>query len=604
MTESYTASADLEKTNNEQPTPEFLWNEYDVDFIDVGQGIKIKALNFYFDIYRISVFKRSKWEINLWVWDNFTLQSGALYKGFNLGESHPTTLSEKKEAPIRTVLKNLGIAKKPSDARKLILDIGSKASEHEKEIDGVYYEEEIQFFDKIENPKYSNASSTMKKYLHIVDDAPYTIITAIAISNRMDGPPAWGFIVGVPSSGKNEIIERFSVDGKINKYVHPISSLTKNTLISGMEDNEDLIGRLNGKILAMKDFTAISSKDQKEVKEILGTLRDAYDGNVNNEYGSGVGSKHHKSKFTFISGVTPSIDSLGFVMSVLGERFIKVRIHGTSDEKYRSDVLDKVVNSLEFKNKEIKEYKKEVSNILLSLYEDFDPENLPIMDAHIIDLIKDCAEITALLRTAILRDFKGDVDNLPKPELAPRLLNSYMKLAYALAYVLDKKTVDIEVVSYVYRVALDTPDEIRTAVIRVMDFKGETKSEISEKLNLPGGTIEHTLEDLKIIGIISSYKPEVSEEEKYPEELFHLSDEKHIFSKIRFVQAVLDGLPDEQKHHLPFRADMIKGGEPESKNQSQTSGANTEVISPEVIAEAIKKVHENAQKTDITAETE
>jgi len=67
MTESYTASADLEKTNNEQPTPEFLWNEYDVDFIDVGQGIKIKALNFYFDIYRISVFKRSKWEINLWV---------------------------------------------------------------------------------------------------------------------------------------------------------------------------------------------------------------------------------------------------------------------------------------------------------------------------------------------------------------------------------------------------------------------------------------------------------------------------------------------------------------------------------------------------------
>ena len=194
-------------------------------------------------------------------------------------------------------------------------------------------EEEIEEepFEYILNMTYPNVMKTIRKYLYVKDEGPILITIAVALSNKLAGDPVWLMLIAPPGGTKSEIIRSFSSNGKVNEFVHPISTLTPSTFVSGLPENEDLLPRIDGKIVTLKDFTTILTKQKDARNEILGQLREIYDGHFSKETGSGVGTKYYDSKITVIAGVTPVIDTFAGVQSLLGERFLRIRTHEDED---------------------------------------------------------------------------------------------------------------------------------------------------------------------------------------------------------------------------------------------------------------------------------
>ena len=148
--------------------------------------------------------------------------------------------------------------------------------------------------------------SVVRKWMKIDDFDPLKIASSVVLSNIVEGDPVWIFMVACPGVGKSEIL------GMMKKCddVYTTSSITPNALISGAIPYKgrepSLLPKLDGKTLCIKDFSTIQTMRDNDRDSLLGILRDAYDGSAGKEFGTGE-SKHFKSKFSILAGVTPSI---------------------------------------------------------------------------------------------------------------------------------------------------------------------------------------------------------------------------------------------------------------------------------------------------------
>ena len=105
--------------------------------------------------------------------------------------------------------------------------------------------------------KLQEVEEVFKKHLLLEDINIIKVVLATVFANKVKGDPLWLLIIAPPSSAKTEIIS--SLNGL--PEIYPLSSLTAHTLVSGMVGDKDqsLILELDGKILALKDFTSVLS---------------------------------------------------------------------------------------------------------------------------------------------------------------------------------------------------------------------------------------------------------------------------------------------------------------------------------------------------------
>jgi hypothetical protein len=106
------------------------------------------------------------------------------------------------------------------------------------------------------------------------------------VANLLPRDPLWLFLVGPPSAGKTEVIAAL---GDIPS-IFPLSSLTPQTFASGFEGKHgetSLLPRLSGKTLTMKDFGSVLTMYREKKAEIIGQLREIYDGQFSKTWGNG-----------------------------------------------------------------------------------------------------------------------------------------------------------------------------------------------------------------------------------------------------------------------------------------------------------------------------
>jgi hypothetical protein len=101
------------------------------------------------------------------------------------------------------------------------------------------------------------------------------------------------------------------------------------TFVSGFKGkNSSLLERLDAKglsFLLLKDFTTVLSLHRDARSEILGALREIYDGEYSKDFGNGQ-SVSWSGRLGFLAGVTPVIDRHHQVLAVLGQRFLMLRL--------------------------------------------------------------------------------------------------------------------------------------------------------------------------------------------------------------------------------------------------------------------------------------
>lgn len=338
-----------------------------------------------------------------------------------------------------------------------------------------------------------------RKWLHLPNKGILDVLFGTIFANMLGTDPLWLFLVGPPGSCKTELIMSVSEC----PLVHCLTRLTPKTLVSGSRTTSggdpSLMPRLDGRMLAIKDFTTILAMNPVCRDEIFGQLRDAYDGKQDYSFGTGV-TRSYRSKFGIIAGVTPVIES--YSSTSLGERFIKYYITDSRSIKRGQEVIEKAIFNLGKETTMRKELSDLSTRVLARK-----PTTIPTVPQEMVPRIQALAQFCAALRGAVSRDkYSGNVSHKPIQEIGTRLARQICCLGMGIASFYNETTIPEWCYGHLVKMVIDTcPDRVEEIIRRVYhEVDGawlETKK-VAEITRFPVSTIRYVLEDLTLLRIM------------------------------------------------------------------------------------------------------
>jgi hypothetical protein len=362
-------------------------------------------------------------------------------------------------------------------------------------------------------PTLADVHRIYQKWLHLPNTDAVDVMLATALSQRMDGPPVWLFLVSPPGGAKTITMEGLVAYDKS----YSTSSLTAHALISGAnwqgQTDPSLIPRLDGKVLLIKDFTTVLNLREDEKEQIFGILRDAYDGTCGKVFGNGV-ERTYKSRFTIIAGVTPKIYEIGARHAALGERFLKYSMGDNLAHHEEDKIISRAIDNVDH-DQDMKDELMAAASPFLQF--GFDDLETPALDSVLHNRIIKLAQFGARLRGNVSRDmYNGEMmTGRPFAEVGSRLGIQLAKLARALAVVRGKSAVDEDEYRLVKKVMLDTISQRSEDVVRTMyqyemevaasrngHRHGLTAAEIAERTRYPMTTVRRLMDDLNLLNVI------------------------------------------------------------------------------------------------------
>lgn len=365
--------------------------------------------------------------------------------------------------------------------------------------------EEIKSIEQLE--------AEVDKVFLIKDRGLVRMVCGTVIANRMTLDPVWLLLVAPPSGGKTELISAISgLD-----FVFPISDLTVNTFASGQKKTgkeTSLLLKINNGIMAFKDFTSVLSKNKDAKKEIMGQLREIYDGEYVKRTGTG-DDITWRGKAGAIAGCTEIIYRHLEEMSAMGDRFIMYNI----EQPDRLEVTKRALNNTHNMS-EKRDHLKKCFTFYLNYVIDKLNEDEIFLDEEVKDELISVADFSTRVRSAVLTDFKsGLVDFVPTPEMPMRMISQLFSLASAFiamdkAAPFDKhKSIKEGQLTKIqrkllYKTAFDSvPRTRRDALHPLAQYReGLSTAGLAVKLELPTPSVGKYLAQLNALGICTRHK--------------------------------------------------------------------------------------------------
>jgi hypothetical protein len=259
---------------------------------------------------------------------------------------------------------------------------------------------------------WKSLDTTVRKYLKLGDDNVLPFLSGVVIANKLKADPVWAFILAPPGGVKTELIR--ALDEVDNVFA--LSTLTPQTLVSGYRSKCDpsLLPKLSNHILTLKDFTTVLTMHRDGRQEVLSQLREIYDGSYKKAFGTGK-VVSWKGKIGFIAGCTPVLDSHHAVFSVLGERFITLRIQ-TPDP---IDVSEYLINQTG--------REQEMRSVLSAAFASFIqgirlPSKPIVVNEAVVKKLSRLAVFVVRARSGVVRDaYSRELEYVPEPEAPTRL---------------------------------------------------------------------------------------------------------------------------------------------------------------------------------------
>lgn len=348
----------------------------------------------------------------------------------------------------------------------------------------------------VEPLSLEEAKRVFNKWLYLEDDSFLDVVFGTIIANRFDADPTWLMIIAPAGGTKSETIRSLFE----SQETYDLSSLTSSSLISGdteAEGDPSLLPKLDGKVVLIKDFTLILELHREERKEILGTLRDAYDGEAAKAFGTGEVKRYH-SQFGLVTGVTPVIDQYSAVQSSLGERFLKIRPQIGDQKKQAAKALVNAQN----KEKMREELQRAAHGVLAKDY-----DKLPDYEDGLVEKLISLAQFTAIGRSSVNRGHGGkEILSDPAAEIPTRLVQQFGTLAKGIAIVKDHRVVGEVEYKLIKQIARDTIARRDEKVLKALwDNRNDGKlknSELAKAVNYNTSTTKRICEDYHLLGAI------------------------------------------------------------------------------------------------------
>ena len=185
----------------------------------------------------------------------------------------------------------------------------------------------------------ADVEAAFARWIRDTDCVPTRALLASYVANRkLEGDPVWLMLVGGSGVGKTERLIPLAV---MPDVVLESSITGPAALLSGTGKKErakDATGGLlrklpeGGGVLLLKDFTSIIDMHRESRAEVLAALREVYDGRWDRSVGAEGGrTLTWTGHLGLVAGCTTAIDSAHSVMSVMGTRFMLIRLQGDQD---------------------------------------------------------------------------------------------------------------------------------------------------------------------------------------------------------------------------------------------------------------------------------
>lgn len=346
-----------------------------------------------------------------------------------------------------------------------------------------------------------NLRRAFRRDLYLPDAASLEVSVATAVAHLM-GEDLWVHLVGPSGAGKTEVIR--SLDGL--GFVHPLSSLTSHTLFSGsrpptddrgrevLSQHPSLLTRMAHQrpprsFLTMKDFTTVLTMHRDDRSEIMGQLREVYDGSYVRELGNGR-TVAWRGRVGLLTGVTPVIDSYRSVMSVLGERFLYLRLADVD----RTQLAARAMAHRDEDEMRLR-LRRAVSRFVRHVPLDAE---LPAEDRlYVVQL----ATVASWVRTGVVRDeYRLEVQARPQLDAPTRMARQLSALHRALAAMGHE-----DPRALVQRVARDSVPRDRWDALFLLLAEDLTTRQVCDGLRVPRTqykSVRRMLEDLEMLRLI------------------------------------------------------------------------------------------------------
>ncbi len=342
-------------------------------------------------------------------------------------------------------------------------------------------------------PTFNDIEAKYKTLMNISQDPLLLrICFSSFLSNFVKGPPVWVIIIGPASSGKTEMITVFEESDR----AHVVSSITPASLLTFQNKEASLLYAANNKVIIIKDMSTITQADKTEKGLLYGYLRDAYDGSFRRVSGAGV--LEWEGKIGFLGAGTPIMESQTDFSSMLGERFLYIRM--------RPQPVDPTMDLI-FKtgNTGRENLRKSIHDDVKDLVDNwvFKKHTMP---NNIYLLLKEVAVAIASARSIIIRDYRDDSIMFPAEcyESPIRISNALMRICMT-AYSIG--STDDHVEEMLYRFMADSIPLTRFRILRHLLEKknnGLRTGEIVKGVRLSERKVRRDVEDMRLLGLMNT----------------------------------------------------------------------------------------------------
>lgn len=353
----------------------------------------------------------------------------------------------------------------------------------------------------------STVREAATRLLHLPDLSVVNVVLATLVGNEITGDPLWVVLVSPPSNGKTELLVAASRTPKTRL----LSSLTAKTLISGQRppdgrntEEPSLLPQLSGRTVILKDLGTILGLKHDERNEILGLLREVYDGKVVKAFGTGKVFPW-TGKVGLLAGVTPVFDRHSAVQAILGERFLLYRIPAGDRELRREQARAALrVAGGEGGLREDLGEAMALSYAAAIRWWERNGEAVTV-PPQVEDALIPLAELAAYGRAGVIRDgYKRDeVRYEAEPEGPARLVKQLRQLTLGLTVVHGKLRADEEELGILRKVAAATMHPFRRRVLAALAGRDTAgTADLVKATGLPYTTAEREVEDAAYLGLV------------------------------------------------------------------------------------------------------
>lgn len=395
------------------------------------------------------------------------------------------------------------------------------------------------------------------KWFKYEDETLLDLCLAIKIHSLMLGKyqiPLWLFIISASGDRKSSTVSSF-YDGfseEFNEHTQEtyfLNFLTKSTLATGQKKNveNDLAPKLNGKLVLTGDMAQFIKLHPEEKGAIWSQLREAYDGRVQKDTGSGVHTFYEGNFWDWLACSTPIIDEELILKNELGTRELLYRMpdENTKGEE-KEKLMETVWNNSDYKAQRTKELKEAIQTFFHCWKSNcFEVKDI---SEDVKKKLFEFADFVTQLRVSAECDWRtGDLTNFVYPEKPTRILEQ-LKMMFVCLKRIDPEYSDEDALNRIFEVVKSSIHPVRLKILLTIKENGKmSTTQIAHKVGLHYATTNRELQVCKQLGILTRTETEIDGRDSFIWELNQFHDVSRILEKFKPTSSIKPQPEPEKK---------------------------------------------------------